>query len=206
MLIAISSLIFACLSLGVLLWFNVNFPDNPWLESARRFQTLIGAVLGFVWLAGMFVIADNYEQEQKNESEFEYEAAFLDALSLDLFLLIAVVEQKFGPLKVDVDSPDKLSCLQYFSLSSKIATPYSSVREMFSEQIPTLSPEAIELFFRSEYIRNSYRGMMSAPGPGDCASDGVNMLTLYKDFHSQTLEELLNLNGEIADRANQIRP
>jgi len=72
------------ISIAALVWLSAKYPDQVLLSAAKEWQTLIGAILGFLDLSVSLFLTQSIRVEAKEREELLTELAYFQTLSLQL--------------------------------------------------------------------------------------------------------------------------
>lgn len=180
LVIIIVGLVISATIIG-LIWFHTKNPNNTYLAVAEKWQTLIGALLGFMFLAGSIALNSNYQADRKKDSNLEKEAAYLRLLSNELNLF----QQEIGNHNDVIlrDLPENVTaktCANAVESIRGIPIREFTIEGPFPELVTELTADTTFQISAIIDLRKQYVNMLSAISIQDCVSNPKSSLEALK--------------------------
>ncbi len=171
-LILIFVLTFFVILLSLLIYFQAKHPKNIYLTAAREWQTSIGAVIGFLAVASIYVLGVSVEKKRDIEQKKHAEISYLKTTYYDLDALIGIQNEQTNYLKKEIDfANNNLVC--FYNLQRLQADPDIpfTLKGQLSTIITKISPSSYSLISRAENAIIRYEVSIRAFDPNSCMTN-----------------------------------
>ncbi len=186
-IIAICAFISVCL-IFTLVWLHASRPEDRFLNAAKEWQTLIGAILGFLFLSGSVLISETYQSELDADRSVATQRAYGKILSNELNLYrqdLATRSTLFALKEREFEIRD---CVEVLSILREMPLTSFSIERNLVDLVPSFSDEFNFIATSAIEARYRYLKETSAIDARDCANDPVSYRDGLEAYHTQAIK------------------
>lgn len=185
--------------LFVLLWIADTLrPDSNLIRAAREWQTLLGALVGFVALAAALSYESNENRKLAADRSLQSELNMLSSLTYDVRQFIAFHDMQLSTIEHFTDPEQSLrSCMNISKLLRETPLPNSVHQGRLSHISERVSAGTFRYFLRFETLRSTLRRSLTYDSTTACASDPESTIQSLNEFHSEVSSSLKSFEMEL---------
>lgn len=132
--------IFVIVIIFALLRFHARHPDNIYFIVSREWQTLIGALIGFLSISAVWALTESYQTRKELERSSRLKLAFTQIFATEIENLIYIVDTKIYVLEIDYPNYTRENCVAYVNIFENFPSPYFSAEYNRREYYTTVDP------------------------------------------------------------------
>lgn len=185
------------LSIFALIAAHVRYPQSAILQTAKEWQTLIGAILGFSFLSGSVVISEEYRHQAERKKSIADEIAHAQMLALELDYLrgdIRISLELLPPRSHQIDAEECSKIVE--RLQSRAIEPFA-IEDRMSAMVESLSPEFLRIVTLSASIRRESFSRFDRIPTDVCANEPVELIDEVRAQHGRDLDMVSRMQAVI---------
>lgn len=192
-----------------LIWSDARKSGKPVLETARGWQTLIGAIVGFAAAALTLVLDSNIKLHQERRRQYDQEISLLKSADFDSKASIAGLKNILSALnKISEPGDDTTRCMNAVQISRTTFIRGIRVARRLDQLAGSISIDTYMSVSNLSTIIELYSSSTSNIGVQDCATNArafmQYLITAAKDG-SAALAELQPLTQQLIAKLERDR-
>ncbi len=154
---------------AVLIALDVRSKDRRWIEASRAWQTLIGALVGFLAAACMLILDSHLKSHQEQRKQHEQELTLLQSVASDA----DATRETLNALAELPESPqdDARRCMNLLEIYRDHPVRGIKVARRLDQIAGSISLEAYASISALDSELDLHSSVIRSVGQGDCASN-----------------------------------